>query len=63
MARGLKLNLIAEGVETEYQMEYLRSQGCSEMQGFYFGVPATEDDTVNLLTQASFGEFSLPSVG
>jgi len=63
MARGLKLNLIAEGVETEFQMEYLRSQGCGEMQGFYFGVPAPEEETVELLTQAPFGEFSLPSVG
>ncbi|MEZ5524730.1 MAG: EAL domain-containing protein [Pseudomonadales bacterium] len=63
MARGLKLNLIAEGVETEHQMEYLRSQGCGEMQGYYFGAPAPEEETVLLLTQSPFDQFALPSVG
>jgi len=63
MAKGLKLNLIAEGVETEYQVDYLREKGCGEIQGFYFGVPAPEEETVALLTQAPCGEFSLPSVG
>lgn len=37
MAHGLKLNIVAEGVETRVQIEYLRSLGCQEMQGFYFG--------------------------
>ena len=44
MARGLKLDLIAEGVETRTQMKYLRSQGCREVQGFIFSrpIPAAE---------------------
>ena len=63
MARGLKLNLIAEGVETKRQMDYLRAQGCGEMQGFFFGVPASEKDTVEILTQSPFDQFALPSVG
>jgi EAL domain-containing protein (putative c-di-GMP-specific phosphodiesterase class I) len=44
MARGLKLDLIAEGVETRTQLKYLRSQGCREVQGFIFSrpIPATE---------------------
>ncbi|TNC81364.1 MAG: two-component system response regulator [Oleiphilus sp.] len=37
MAHGLRLNIVAEGVETRIQTEYLRSLGCQEMQGFYFG--------------------------
>lgn len=37
MAHGLKLNIIAEGVETESQLQYLKSLGCQEIQGFYFG--------------------------
>ena len=37
MAHGLKLNIVAEGVETRVQLEYLKSLGCQEMQGFYFG--------------------------
>ena len=44
MAHGLKLNIVAEGVETETQLNYLKSLGCHEIQGFYFGraVPAHE---------------------
>src|SRR5690606_34828449 len=44
MAHGLKLNIIAEGVETSAQMEYLRALGCQEVQGHYFGLamPAAE---------------------
>lgn len=44
LAHNLKLAVIAEGVETEAQLSYLRSRGCDEMQGFYFSkaVPATE---------------------
>ncbi|KZZ59278.1 two-component system response regulator [Oleiphilus sp. HI0125] len=37
MAHGLKLNIVAEGVETEVQLQYLKDLGCQELQGFYFG--------------------------
>lgn len=37
MAHGLKLNIIAEGVETKAQLDYLKQLGCHEIQGFYFG--------------------------
>ena len=37
MAKGLKLDLIAEGVETEPQLEYLKSLGCESIQGYLFG--------------------------
>lgn len=37
MAHGLKLNIVAEGVETPVQRQYLESLGCQEMQGFLFG--------------------------
>jgi EAL domain-containing protein (putative c-di-GMP-specific phosphodiesterase class I) len=39
MAHSLKLRVVAEGVETEKQAEFLRSNGCDEMQGFHFGGP------------------------
>jgi len=44
MARGLKLDLIAEGVETRTQLKYLKSQGCREVQGYIFSrpIPALE---------------------
>jgi len=39
MARALGLEVIAEGVETRPQIEFLLSHQCDEMQGFYFGRP------------------------
>jgi len=39
ISRGLGLNLVAEGVETEVQARYLRSHGCPTMQGFLFHRP------------------------
>jgi EAL domain-containing protein (putative c-di-GMP-specific phosphodiesterase class I) len=34
MAHGLKLKVVAEGVETESQLAFLRGRGCDEYQGF-----------------------------
>lgn len=39
MARSLELQTIAEGVETLEQLEYLREQGCDEIQGYYYSKP------------------------
>ena len=39
MVHSLGMNLIAEGVENVAQAEFLRSRGCTEMQGFYFYEP------------------------
>jgi len=39
IAKGLRLNLVAEGVETADQLEFLRSNECAECQGFLFGQP------------------------
>jgi len=44
MAEGLKLGVIAEGVETAEQLAFLRRQGCREVQGYYFSRPLPAAD-------------------
>jgi diguanylate cyclase (GGDEF)-like protein len=39
MGRTLGLTLVAEGVETKAQVDYLHARGCDELQGFYFSRP------------------------
>ncbi|MBS4099528.1 MAG: EAL domain-containing protein [Sulfuricella sp.] len=39
LSHNLKLSVIAEGVETEAQLNFLRARGCDEMQGYYFSKP------------------------
>ena len=48
MAHSLKLKVIAEGVETRDQLNYLRKVGCDEGQGFLFGKPLSPEDLANL---------------
>ncbi|WP_148861979.1 putative bifunctional diguanylate cyclase/phosphodiesterase [Marinobacter fonticola] len=46
MAHGLRLDIVAEGVETDTQLAYLRNLGCHQVQGFFYGParPAHEID-------------------
>jgi EAL domain-containing protein (putative c-di-GMP-specific phosphodiesterase class I) len=39
MAKGLQKRVVAEGVETEDQVNFLKAQNCDEAQGYYFGKP------------------------
>lgn len=43
LARSLNLDLIAEGVETESQLNFLKGEGCKLIQGFYFSMPLPVD--------------------
>lgn len=55
MADNLNLNVIAEGVETEAQLEFLRERGCSEYQGYLFSHPVPADEFARVV-RASLGE-------
>ncbi|MDH5749198.1 MAG: EAL domain-containing protein [Rhodospirillales bacterium] len=49
MAKSLKLKVIAEGVETKEQLDYLRSLGCDLIQGYFFSRPLPAEDFVKFL--------------
>ncbi len=51
MAHKLKLNVIAEGVETQQQRDFLMECDCDEMQGFFFSRPVSSDDFLTLLDE------------
>jgi diguanylate cyclase (GGDEF)-like protein/PAS domain S-box-containing protein len=49
MARSLNLKVIAEGVEDEAQMSFLRAHQCDEIQGYYFSKPLAFDKVADKL--------------
>ncbi|MCM1321253.1 MAG: EAL domain-containing protein [Bacteroides sp.] len=49
MAKWLSMNIVAEGIETRKQLEFLRSIGCDCIQGFYFSKPLPEKTYSSLI--------------
>jgi diguanylate cyclase (GGDEF)-like protein len=62
LGRTLKLRIIAEGVETREQFEYLSAQGCDRMQGYYFSKPIEPADFLALLERHPKQASSSPKV-
>lgn len=52
MAKGLGLDIIAEGVENETQLRYLHTQGCRQVQGFIYSRPLAKGDLGSYLSGA-----------
>ncbi|MEO8119524.1 MAG: EAL domain-containing protein [Rhodoferax sp.] len=52
MARSLGLSTVAEGVETEQQLAFLRHAGCDEIQGYFFGKPQPSHEFLDSWRQA-----------
>ena len=59
MAHNLQLLVIAEGVENEPQMHFLRKQQCDEMQGFFGSPPLPPEEATKLLRE-KHNRFALP---
>ena len=53
MARNLRLDVIAEGVETAQQVEFLLAQGCSFAQGFYYSAALPPAEVAQVLTRSA----------
>ena len=51
MAHNMELKVIAEGVETQQQLDFLRSLQCDEVQGFLFSPPVPHHEAYTLLDQ------------
>jgi EAL domain-containing protein (putative c-di-GMP-specific phosphodiesterase class I) len=60
LAANLGLKVIAEGVETEYQFEFLKSRVCDEVQGFYFYKPMPASDVETILRDTAAAQADRP---
>jgi len=49
MGKSLKILVVAEGVEEQEQLHFLRARGCDEIQGFFFSRPLPEREFLKLL--------------
>jgi len=58
MAHGLNIDVIAEGVETDNQLAYLRNYGCNHFQGYLFGRPTPINEFEALLEKSRFERMS-----
>lgn len=56
LAHSLGLRVIAEGVENQQQLDFLKQNGCDDCQGFLLGRPAPPEDIARLLYQESIAE-------
>ncbi len=53
MGHNLNLQVIAEGVETELDLEFLRQHNCDAMQGFLFSRPVTAAEFQKFLSRSA----------
>jgi EAL domain-containing protein (putative c-di-GMP-specific phosphodiesterase class I) len=49
VAQGMGMHVVAEGVETLEQVEFLNAQGCDEIQGYFFSKPVALEKFTSML--------------
>ena len=54
MGHSLKLRVIAEGVETQAQADFLKLKGCDEVQGYFYGKPMEGSDLALLMAETAY---------
>ncbi len=61
LAQALNLNVVAEGVEKEFQAQYLEAKGCHIIQGYYYGKPMTEKEIMLYCKDFSIDKINTPT--
>jgi EAL domain-containing protein (putative c-di-GMP-specific phosphodiesterase class I) len=61
MAGNMHLNVVAEGVETKGQLDFLKANSCDEIQGYYLCHPLPADVITDFLLQHRDGQTITPS--
>lgn len=49
LSKQLKIKVIAEGIETKEQIEFMEKNSCNEIQGYYFSKPLSEEDLIEFI--------------
>ena len=62
LAKSFNLSLIAEGVETSEELEYLRSKGVNVIQGYYFSKPLKAGDLGDFVHMVKLGKYNQENV-
>jgi EAL domain-containing protein (putative c-di-GMP-specific phosphodiesterase class I) len=63
MAKQLRLDVVAEGVETYEQLKFLQDQQCTEIQGFFFAHPMSDQDCEKFMADYSHKLERFPPLG
>jgi diguanylate cyclase (GGDEF)-like protein/PAS domain S-box-containing protein len=58
MAKALNIRVIAEGVETDEQLAFLREHGCYEVQGYLFCRPTAADTLTEMIQRSAPGAYT-----
>jgi EAL domain-containing protein (putative c-di-GMP-specific phosphodiesterase class I) len=50
LIKELKLKIVAEGIETKEQLDFLKNNQCDFGQGYYFSKPVPKDEWIHIIT-------------
>ncbi len=60
LAHGLRMKVVAEGVETADQLDYLRARGCDEVQGYWLCRPVPADEACEFMARHLRNQLASP---
>jgi diguanylate cyclase (GGDEF)-like protein len=60
LAHGLRMKVVAEGVETAGQLDYLRARGCDEIQGYWLCKPLPAEEVCKFMARHLRNQFASP---